>query len=244
VTGHAPPPVAPADGRGKGYLHVWAKDAAGNISAPATFGVWYDGDLTGSLNMPQRAADEVFRLNVSGEILFTNVPTLTVQTLAPNVTHLRLSTAPVFADQGWQPYTFSQTWVLIGAGDSVSPYRLYAWFRDQAGSVYGPYFDDVLYETLIPRGRVKVLGNSGSSVNILAWAWDDNSGVADMRLGLDPSLAGVGWQPYASSVSYPAGGVVVYLQFRDAAGNLSPIYGTDGSDSSLTEKAYLPLIRK
>ena len=245
ATGHAPPPVASQNGQGIGYLHVWAKDAAGNISAPATFGVWYDGSLPNSSLKRQRVAtDEVFQLSLADGLLFTNVPTLTLQTLAHNVTHLRLSSDPDFADQGWQPYASNHTWVLTGTGEIASPHRLYVWYRDQAGSIYGPYYDDILYDTVIPKGRIKVLANNGSSVDLLAWAWDDNSGVVDLRLGLDPSLVGASWQPYGSSVTFPADGAVVYVQYRDAAGNPSPIYGTDGSDSSLTEKIYFPLIAR
>jgi hypothetical protein len=62
-------------------------------------------------------------------------------------------------------------------------------------------------------------------------AYDDNSGVSDMRLGNSvEGTMGSAWQSYRITTTYVlTSGQVIYAQFRDRAGNLSPIYGSDGS---------------
>jgi hypothetical protein len=53
-----------------------------------------------------------------------------------------------------------------------------------------------------------------------------NSDVVEMRIGNDESFDGVLWQPYAPKVSWVLepqdGQATVFVQYRDAAGNVSP----------------------
>jgi len=80
-----------------------------------------------------------------------------------------------------------------------------------------------------PTGSVTIaLGGSAGTVRLLhLTASDDASPAASiqMRLSSHPDLAGATWQPFLRTVPWDfAGGVAVYAQFRDAAGNLSPVY--------------------
>ena len=58
-------------------------------------------------------------------------------------------------------------------------------------------------------------------------ASDDVSGVVQMRVGDDATFADASWVPYGASHATWArstGGVTVYAQFRDRAGNESEVY--------------------
>jgi hypothetical protein len=57
-------------------------------------------------------------------------------------------------------------------------------------------------------------------------------------------MTGATWEAYAATATKASAGGVLYVQFRDYAGNLSPVYGTDGSDSSLDKRRYMPLVRR
>jgi hypothetical protein len=61
-----------------------------------------------------------------------------------------------------------------------------------------------------------------------------------MRVGGSEDLSGAGWEPFARSATVTLAGDVAYAQFRDHAGNPSPVYGSDGSTSE--HHIYLPLV--
>lgn len=199
---------------------------------------------------PQPAA---FGLSIDNGALYTNDPNTTVRVWAPNVTHLRLSNDGGYSEEGWQPYQVTSTWVISTYGNTVMPRYVYGWFKDAQGGVYGPYFDDIVYDPTPPEGQVTILGGETVSVTLWLEAWDDNSGVAEMRISEDPaSLTGaaqigatdtVAWQPYANLAEWILTADKVYAQFRDAAGNVSPIYSSDGKVYSPgAERLYLPLV--
>jgi len=75
-------------------------------------------------------------------------------------------------------------------------------------------------------------------------AWDDNSGVSEMRVRESATMTQTAWRPYTNTVEWALSGNVVYAQFRDRAGNVSPIYGSDGSvyNPNLTHRVYLPIV--
>jgi hypothetical protein len=75
-------------------------------------------------------------------------------------------------------------------------------------------------------------------------AWDDNSGVNEMRVA--DTLGGIEtatWQQYAETLDWVLQGSEVYVQFRDWAGNPSSIYDSDGGMHFLNPSyRYLPLV--
>jgi hypothetical protein len=184
-----------------------------------------------------------FGLSLNNGLLFTNIPTVTVTAWGPNVTEVRFGDSSVDTGDNWQTYPVTLT-RIISTGDYFTPYRVYGWFRNLEGLLYGPYFDDLIYDPIPPQGWVAIADSTGLTVTLSLSAWDDNSGLGEMRLGSFSTVTQTAWQPYALSALYPAGEPVIYAQFRDRAGNLSPIYGSDGSDSSMTERVYLPLIQR
>lgn len=226
TTGYTPTAVAAADGLGEGYLHVQARDGAGNLSSPATFGLRYDGTAQSSLEDPSSQPD-AFVVRLNGDALFTNVPTVTVYAAGPGAIDLRLSNDPSGAGADWVSAPLTATWVIsisTGAGN-MTPGRVYGWFRDVAGTVYGPYFDEIIVDTVAPRGWLRVTGTTAGTVTLSLFAWDDSSGLAGMRLGLPDTVESAAWLPFAAEATFPASGdEAICVQFRDAAGNSSRSY--------------------
>jgi hypothetical protein len=85
-----------------------------------------------------------------------------------------------------------------------------------------------------------VLTIANGTATLWLEASDDNSGVYDMRLGENRRLDDAPWRIYTDTVTvtWPIAGVV-YVQYRDRAGNLS------AAVSTRTEyDIYLPLVLK
>lgn len=191
-----------------------------------------------------------FGVSIDDGALYTNDPVVTVRVWAPNVTHLRLSNDGGYSDAGWRAYQVTTTWVISTYSDYVMPCYVYAWFRDAGSSVYGSYSDNIIYDPVAPIGSVELLV-AGDGVAIWLEAADDNSGVDQMRVGEETvgtgtawlPYDGIPWQPYTNTITWVLQSNVVYAQFKDRAGNLSPIYGSDGSIHWLNEHyIYLPLV--
>ncbi|MEM7342826.1 MAG: hypothetical protein AAF485_01160 [Chloroflexota bacterium] len=335
TTNLTPDPVATPSGWGKAYLHVFARDRVGNISSPATYGIWFDGSqptasfsmnsngdgsvqllveaqdtgsgpesirvanndqvwsdwqlyesqITWSLsatNSPthtvyvqvqdqagnesevisqtviETVADrnrlgkliakieqnqpDYFGLEINEGAIYTNIATTTLTLTAPNVTEMRISNQATFVDQGWQPFGNSAVWHLKDEGRSGTVSTVYVWFRDAVGTVYGPYSDEIIYDTQLPRTRLKIVSSNASEITLLFDVFEDYSGITHMRFASEQTFANASWELFTNLTTRPNTGAVIYVQLRDVAGNLSAVYGTDGSNSGLTEKTYLPLV--
>jgi hypothetical protein len=182
--------------------------------------------------------------SASTGVLYTNDPDVTVQVWAPNVTHVRLSNDSTFTDSSWQPYQTTVAWTLSVDGSYVTPRTVYVQFQGEGGAIYGTYMGDIIYDPVAPEGQVSILG--GETVTVTLWleAWDDNSGVGEMRVA--DTLEGIvlaSWQPYTETLSWVPQGTRVYVQFQARAGNLSSIYDSYGIEHPLNPKyIYLPLV--
>lgn len=88
-------------------------------------------------------------------------------------------------------------------------------------------YDDRTYQP--PTGSVQISGGAAYAATrdvTLALA-AVGANVTEMRISTDPTFAGAAWRPFARSAPWRLGqeGVVtVYAQFRDGAGNTSPVY--------------------
>jgi hypothetical protein len=193
-----------------------------------------------------RPQPQGFGIQINDGAPYANDPAVRVRAWAPEVTHVRLSYDHSSVDQGWVPYQITSTWILSTTGGDVTPRTVHAWFRDAGGGVYGPYVDDIIYDPVAPWGRATVLGTQATTVALWLEAWDDNSGVTSMHIGSVPTatavlsqgdVAGkVPWQPYQQTLEWAWTDDAAYVQFRDAAGNLSPMYPLPA------RKAFLPLV--
>jgi len=125
----------------------------------------------------------------------------------------------------WEVYSASKNWTL-GSGDGTK--TVYAQFSDSVGNESVTYTDSILLDTTRPTGSVAIdAGASGTTTTTVTLALagsDTGSGVSHIRLSND-NLAWSPWQPYGSTASWVLsageGRKTVYVQFRDAAGNVS-----------------------
>lgn len=170
-----------------------------------------------------------FGVSINDGALYTNDANVTVSAWAPNVTQMRLNNDGAYADEGWTTYQITQTWVLSTYGEYVMPRTVYAWFKDEQSTVYGSYLDDIIYDPIPPQGNVTILGSTATTMTLGLEAQDDNSGMAQMRVG-ETTLANATWQPYTSTITWTLPSSTVYAQFNDRAGNESPLYGSDGGE--------------
>jgi murein DD-endopeptidase MepM/ murein hydrolase activator NlpD len=187
-----------------------------------------------------------------GEGFYTNNPVVEVKAPAPNVAYVRISNSSAYSDTEWQTYQPTTTWSIsvptaLGGRytttedyDYTTPHYIYVWFLDEWDNVYGSYFDIIFYDPIAPEGRVEILARGIDTVTLSLEAWDDNSGVAEMRISEAPTFEGLSWQPYEEVVDWIlTGSGSVYVQFGDGAGNTSPVYVLE-----LTRRIYLPVILK
>ena len=144
-----------------------------------------------------------------------------------------------FIDDQWRPFVPTTTWQLSSHGAYMLPRFVYAWFMDGQGNVFGPYSDGIVLDPVPPTGSITIQARNGNRISLRLQADDDNSGVADMRLSEDPQLTNGSWRPYSVTYDWTLGGEVIYVQYRDRAGNVSPVYGSDESQLRIT---YLPMV--
>jgi hypothetical protein len=191
-----------------------------------------------------------FSIVVNGGAPYTNNSIVTVRAAGPNVSQMRVSNGSSYANDNWQTYQLTTTWTLStsnGLQATSSLQLIYAWFRNAQGQVYGTYVAAISYDPVPPQGSITILGNDDiTTTNTIAlWleAYDDYSGVDQMRISADPTFTSAAWQPYTNVVTIPSTNLLLYAQFRDKAGNLSPIYDTNGNIyNPNARRIYLPLI--
>lgn len=77
-----------------------------------------------------------------------------------------------------------------------------------------------------------ILDTISNTVQLGLEAQDDNSGVDQLRVG-ERDLTTIAWRPYSTTITWTLQSNVVYAQFSDRAGNISALYGSDGSAHAL-----------
>lgn len=185
--------------------------------------------------------DKRFGIQAGGlGLSYTNQVTTLLTFWAPSVDQLQVSRLPDFADATWQSYVPTMTWDYAPDGVVITGTRIYARFRDEAGTIYGDYESTVFYDAVPPLGWAEVMTVTGGIATLALEASDDNSGVGAMRLAAEPSFVHAPWQLYSDTVTipWPVGGIV-YVQYRDRAGNVSPTVSIRDR-----YKIYLPLVTK
>jgi hypothetical protein len=126
----------------------------------------------------------------------------------------------------WQPLASSLPWQLeaLDGQHTVS-----VQVRDAAGNVSVVRSDSILLDRIRPRGSVKINGGAATTSSravtlSLSGRDPDGSGVSQVRIR-NGAGAWSAWRPHARSVGWrlPAGAgtKVVWVQYRDRAGNVS-----------------------
>jgi hypothetical protein len=148
----------------------------------------------------------------------TNSPDLTLALQGPAGAAVQVSADPSFQNAPWQPYAPELRHTLAGDG----AHTLYVRFRDEVGLASLAYATGVTVDTIPPHGSV--MRDPGDTARLLLSAGDEGSGLAEVAVHV--GQAGPLWMPYAASVELAQAPAeqAVSVQFRDAAGNLSPLY--------------------
>jgi uncharacterized repeat protein (TIGR01451 family) len=166
-----------------------------------------------------------YGVTINTQALVTNSPNVTLSLSAkPGTTQMYVSNSPT-PPGGFEAFAASKAWTLAPPSPATAPTVVYVWFRDGGGNVTGPFADDILLVQSPPTGAASIAARHTASVaSVSLNAAANVVPVTEMRLSGDPGFAGASFQPFFTSATVnPAGSDKVYVQFRDAAGNVSTL---------------------
>lgn len=128
----------------------------------------------------------------------------------------------------WETYSTSKS-ITLSATEGTK--NAYVQFKDYASNMSSIYRSSIILDTTLPSGSISI--NSGadltnsSIITLTLYATDSKSGVSEMQLSSD-GLNWNSWEAYAASMTWNLGAGVgirrVYARYKDAAGNVSPVY--------------------
>ena len=202
--------------------YAWTKDAAGNVSAPASSNV--------TINIPDTAAPAVssFVMPTSASSLTVAISSFAVSDNVGVTGYLvtESATAPAADASGWSAIA-PTSFTFSAAGTRTA----YAWTKDAAGNVSAASTRSVaitLPDTTIPTVSSFVIPASSDSltVGISSFAGSDNVAVAGYLVtesATAPAAGASGWStaPPSSFTFSGSGTKTAYAWTKDAAGNVS-----------------------
>ena len=207
---------------------VWAefRDRLGHISAAVSDTIVLDQAGPGDAS-----------ILIDGDAPYAIQQAVTLTLSATDATEMRLHSDSDSWD-AWQAYTETLSWILP---DPDGEHSVWVEFRDEALNVSPAVSDTIVLDRQSPTGPV-VLINGGAqtstheTVNLVITSDDATSGVSHMRLQNDDQ-EWTDWLTFSSPISWTLqlvdGLRTVYVQTRDAAGNLS----AENSDSITLDRA-------
>lgn len=173
---------------------------------------------------------------INGNAVSTNTRTVTLTLSATDadnaVTNMRFSWDNV-TWYAWEPFASTRNATIQG-GDG--PKTIHVQFRDASGNISAVYTDSIVYDTAPPTGSVIINGGATATgvrpVTLTLNATDAGGTVTNMRFSWD-NVSWYGWETFVSarnaSIQGGDGTRIIFVQFRDNSGNVSPVY----SDSIL-----------
>jgi len=202
---------------GTGSIYVRFKDAVGNISAT----------YSDSIDLVAWTGSVVVN---AGATYARNSVTATISATAgtPAVTNMQLSWDGIAFSQ-WETYATTRDANLPAGADGAK--TLYVRFRDAAGNISPIYSDSIIKDATAPTGTILINGGAAtttsSNVVLTLSATDAGSGVTQMRFSKD-NITWFNWETYSTTRNVTLlpglGTKSIYVRFRDAVGNQSPIY--------------------
>ncbi|NQU43117.1 hypothetical protein HQ520_07515 [bacterium] len=207
-------------GEGARTVSVEFEDLAGNVSTGLT-----SDSISVDLTVPTGS------ITVNSGNTFTNSLNATLQLAASDtganpsgISRMRLRNAGD-AWPAWQAFSVSQPWTL-SAGDGNKTVEVQ--YEDMAGNLSIALSDSIDLDQTAPSGSIAINADStwatSSDASLSLSATDGGSGVTQMRFfNLGESLSP--WEAYditkAWTLTAGEGERKVYVQYRDAMGNLS-----------------------
>jgi len=144
------------------------------------------------------------------------------------LTEMQVSNDGGFASAIWEPIRPTRVWQITIHGNYVIPRTVYVRMRDAAGTIVGPFQDDIILDVTPPVGfveRDRERNAGAGAVALKIDANDDVSGVGEMQVSQDPTFRGVIWEPFAKTKDHlTTGSRAIHVRFRDLAGNISATF--------------------
>lgn len=204
-------------GDGEKTVYIQFKDGAGLISDSTVINDSIILDTIRPFGSIQINNDEMFTTSTS--------VTLTIYGYDENgITAMRFCYDGV-SWTSWEPFNISKIFILPnGDGEKT----VYIQFKDVVGLISNDIISDsIILDTTTPTGSILINnGDEDTSTTNITLTIDsyDANGVIEMRFSLD-NIVWTEWEPYSSFKSIEAegvnGSIIVYIQFKDAAGLIS-----------------------
>jgi hypothetical protein len=141
---------------------------------------------------------------------------------------MQVSESADFEGAEWHTYTAIAP-TALSEGDGLK--TVYVRFRDHAGNLSTAAAGSLLVDTTPPTGTVQVvegiLGPDAVMATLTLSAFDNASGVSEMRISQSPAFTDTVWVSYTQQAVVPVHPdeyPVFFVQFRDWTGNESAIY--------------------
>lgn len=157
-----------------------------------------------------------------------------------SVLEMQISNDSTFTGANWEALDENKTWELESSdGVKTVYYRL----KDEAGNISDTFSDNITLDTTDPEGEI-LINNDSPSTNtrdvVLNLSSTDANEVIEMMISEDSTFNGSSFEAYAESKNFNLsdgfGVKVVYVKFKDIAGNISETY----SDEILYGDAITP----
>jgi len=99
---------------------------------------------------PVPLACETPSISINGGAAFTGQFSVTLSLCAPYAVEMQIRNTLTPTIAAWEPYTTTKTWMLTNTGPQTSARFVYADFKTATGEVYKTYFDDIIYDSVVP----------------------------------------------------------------------------------------------
>ena len=203
-----------SSGDGTKTVYGRFKSSAGSISNIVSDTIVLDTEI-----QPEYA------ITINNGALYTNQISVQLKISAkPRTGEMQVSNDGGFDGVVWEPYAAHKDWQITRYRNQEITRLVYVRFRDVNGTVSPTYQDDIILDVNPPHGDAHATSTAqGTSLSLSAT--DDVSGVEDMRLSAQSDFSSSTWEPFTATHLWDfASKPIVYVQFRDYAGNVSPSY--------------------
>ncbi|MFN8524581.1 MAG: right-handed parallel beta-helix repeat-containing protein [Chloroflexota bacterium] len=215
------------NGTGLGTMHARYRNGAGTVIHTASDSITVD---------PTKGSDYSVSI-ANGDVYSRTTGVQLFLAARPKTTQMMISNDGGFGGAVWEPFNTEKAWTIINYGTYLISPTVYVRYRDENGAVVpGNVTDTIILDVNAPTGSVSraaaassvgAVSASVATPTLTLSATDDagGSGVTHMRICDNAGFSGCSWQPYSTGANWGfASGRDVFVQFRDAAGNVSPTY--------------------
>ena len=213
------------------FVYAAFRDANGTIYATYFDDIIYDSTAPQGTITVSNGSPAAQTTNVHASALLNTTVEVQINARDDNsgMAQMQLSASAAFTDTTWQPFSARQTWLPTGGDGSKT---VYVRLRDHAGNVSPVVSRTFTLDTQAPIGGVvfdqRVVSGEALTQTLYLGAGDSNN-VIGMRLSLNSTFANTVWRPYTTTVTLPIvpqpeGEQSAYVQYQDAAGNVSAVY--------------------